>query len=93
MGQIVRRSGLLVALPIVMLLSAVMSWWSFKAYPSNLFGDGDEDTMELSEREDAIFISFPFRSFSIDNLPGVQFSIDVFSMFCSTWLFPLLQLF
>ena len=89
-GQIVRRSGLLVALPIVMLLSAVMSWWSFKAYPSNLFGDGDEDTMELLEREDAIFISFPF---SIDNLPGVQFSIDVFSMFCSTWLFPLLQLF
>eukprot|EP00435_Cladocopium_sp_Y103_P046118 s1542_g13.t1 len=36
------QSGLLLALPIVMLLSAVMSWWSFKAYPSNLFGDGDE---------------------------------------------------
>mmetsp|Transcript_82210 Transcript_82210/g.129945 ORF Transcript_82210/g.129945 Transcript_82210/m.129945 type:complete len:220 (+) Transcript_82210:84-743(+) len=37
------QSGLLVALPIVMLLSAVMSWWSFKAYPTNLFGDGDEE--------------------------------------------------
>lgn len=37
------RSGLLLALPLVMLLSAVMSWWSFKAYPTNLFGDGDED--------------------------------------------------
>ena len=37
------QSGLLLALPLVMLLSAVMSWWSFKAYPTNLFGDGDEE--------------------------------------------------
>ena len=37
------RSALLLAMPIIMLLSAVMSWWSFKAYPTNLFGDGDED--------------------------------------------------
>mmetsp|Transcript_95506 Transcript_95506/g.116965 ORF Transcript_95506/g.116965 Transcript_95506/m.116965 type:complete len:221 (+) Transcript_95506:70-732(+) len=37
------QSGLLLALPIVMLLSAILSWWSFKAYPTNLFGDGDEE--------------------------------------------------
>ena len=91
-GQIVRRSGLLVALPIVMLLSAVMSWWSFKAYPTNLFGDGDEDTMEL-EPEDAIFITF---AFSIDNLPGVRFWTVfscLFHVLLLTWLFRVLQLF
>lgn len=46
-SQAALRSGLLLALPVVMLLSAVLSWWSFKAYPSNLFGEGDEDIDEL----------------------------------------------
>ena len=30
------------ALPIVMLLSALLSWWSFRAYPNSLFSDFDE---------------------------------------------------
>ena len=38
------RSALLLALPIVMVIGAVMSWWSFKAYPNTLFGEADEDT-------------------------------------------------
>eukprot|EP00437_Effrenium_voratum_P013738 CAMPEP_0181448414 /NCGR_PEP_ID=MMETSP1110-20121109/27128_1 /TAXON_ID=174948 /ORGANISM="Symbiodinium sp., Strain CCMP421" /LENGTH=247 /DNA_ID=CAMNT_0023572563 /DNA_START=91 /DNA_END=832 /DNA_ORIENTATION=+ len=37
------QSGLLVALPIVMLLSALLSWWSFRAYPNSLFSDFDEE--------------------------------------------------
>ncbi|CAE7336375.1 CPK28 [Symbiodinium natans] len=37
------QSGLLVALPVVMLLSALLSWWSFRAYPNSLFSDFDEE--------------------------------------------------
>ena len=36
------RSALLVALPVVMLLSALLSWWSFRAYPNSLFSEFDE---------------------------------------------------
>mmetsp|Transcript_101134 Transcript_101134/g.241063 ORF Transcript_101134/g.241063 Transcript_101134/m.241063 type:complete len:218 (+) Transcript_101134:87-740(+) len=37
------QSALLLALPIVMVIGAVMSWWSFKAYPNTLFGEADEE--------------------------------------------------
>lgn len=43
------RSALLLAMPVVMLLSAVMSWWSFKAFPSNLFVDDEARAVAISE--------------------------------------------
>ena len=42
------RSALLLAMPVVMLLSAVMSWWSFKAFPSNLFVDDEASPVVFS---------------------------------------------